>query len=108
MTNLLSAFTDNVGTGAFTFILGVAVIFFGMIVLVLAVSLVGKIVSGVSEKPAKKPKNEVVEEVAAVPVATSDDEIPEDVRVAIIAAIAAYYTDSGAKNEFKVRKIKKI
>ena len=71
MTNLLSAFTDNVGTGAFTFILGIVVVFFGMIVLVLAVSFVGKIVSGVAEKPTKKPKNEVVVEVAAVVVGGS-------------------------------------
>ena len=28
--------------------------------------------------------------------------------VAIIAAIAAYYAESGSKNEFKVRKIKKL
>ena len=57
----------------------------------------------------KAPKKEVEVDVEPVVEAVSDD-IPEDVKVAIIAAISAYYMSSGAKakNEFTVRKIKKI
>ena len=39
---------------------------------------------------------------------SGDDEIPEEVRVAIIAAIACYYEGTQAKNEFTVKKIKKL
>ena len=38
----------------------------------------------------------------------SDDAIPEDIRVAIIAAVSAYYAENGSKNEFTVKKIKRI
>lgn len=106
--NLLSAFGDKALTGGFTFLLGIAVVFLGMITLVLSVTAVGKFVSSAEEKAANKAK--LQKEVVKSPVEeeTVEEGIPEDVKVAIIAAIAAYYTASGSKNEFKVRKIKKI
>lgn len=106
--NLLSTFAENAGIGGFTFILGMVVIFFGMIILVLAVSLVGKIVSGAEEKKNATPVKEERKEIAQPVVSETVGDIPEDVKVAIIAAVTAYYTESGAKNEFTVRKIKKI
>ncbi len=106
--NLLSAFSDKALTGGFTFLLGISVIFIGMIILVLSVTAVGKLVTRAEEKATAKEK--LLKEVVKNPVEedTVEEGIPEDVKVAIIAAIAAYYTDSGSKNEFKVRKIKKI
>ena len=109
LTNLLEAtLAENLANGAFTFVLGMCVIFFGMITLVLAVSLLGRVVSKPENEKVAEPK--VEKEVPAPVVAESSDDIPEDVKVAIIAAISAYYTSSGAKakNEFTVRKIKKI
>ena len=109
MINLLSSFADNLQTGGFTFILGMLVIFGGMEILVADVSLVGKLMMKNDKTVSTKKEQEVINEVQAPQVVeVSNDEIPEDVRVAIIAAIAAYYTQSGSKNEFKVRKIKKI
>ena len=108
--NLLASIFDNFGEnalwGGFTFILGICVIFFGMTILVLAVSLLGKVVSAVYDKPKKKVEKKTEEK--SVQVQEQSDEIPEEIRVAIVAAISAYYTSSGAKNEFKVKKIKKI
>ena len=49
-TNLLSAFLENAGLGGFTFLLGMVVIFFGMIILILAVSAVGKVISSAENK----------------------------------------------------------
>jgi hypothetical protein len=43
------------------------------------------------------------------PVAISDDDVPEEVKVAIIAAISAYYDSQPVQNnEFVVRKIKRL
>lgn len=93
--------------GLFTFVLGLLVVFLGMFVLVLFVSAMGKFFN-------RKPKDEVEEQTAeqtAEPVLVANDEsdeIPEHVKVAIIAAISCYYQDAQSKNEFIVKKIKKI
>ncbi|MBR3864177.1 MAG: OadG family protein [Clostridia bacterium] len=98
--------------GLFTFLLGIAVVFVGMIIIVLFVSLVGKAMSNPSDEP-KEVKQTVevvpVQQTAPTPV-VDDGEVPEHVRVAIIAAIAMYYENNNnqPKHEFTVRKIKKL
>ena len=109
LVNLLKPFThDSFVWGGFTFLLGVAVIFLGMIVLVLAVSGMGIAMKKFDEHKKEKSKPTKTVEITKVSESSTDDEIPEHVRVAIVAAIAAYYADSGVKNEFKVKKIKRI
>lgn len=94
--------------GLFTFLLGMVVIFFGMTVIVFFVSMVGKVINKPAPKEEKKVEVQPVEEVI-LPTAVEDGEIPEDIKVAIIAAIAAYYDNTPqANHEFKVRKIKKL
>lgn len=100
-------FGERAASGGFTFLLGMLVVFGGMILLVLCVSGFGVLVNKIAEKSEKK--SEETEEPAEKSIETTDDgSIPEEIRVAIIAAIAAYYAESGSKNEFKVRKIKKL
>ena len=95
--------------GGFTFLLGVLVIFLGMLILVLFVSLMGKAFTKKSESNEESKAEEIPQVVETAPVEVSgDDEIPEEVRVAIIAAIACYYEGTQAKNEFTVKKIKKL
>ena len=109
MANLLAM--SDLGNGLFTFILGLVVVFGGMLIIVLAVSFAGKCMSKNSENGSKEKVKKVEPEVAPVapaPVAVAEDEIPEHVRVAIIAAIAAYYENNQPQNEFRVRKIKKL
>ena len=61
------------------------------------------------EKFSRRIASQIVKTRGEKPIETTDDgTVPEDIRVAIIAAIAAYYAESGSKNEFKVRKIKKL
>ncbi|MBQ7373846.1 MAG: OadG family protein [Clostridia bacterium] len=107
--NLLALF-DNLGEnaflGGFTFVLGMAVVFLGMAVLVIIVEAIGKIMSSPSEKEPREKEPKVEKKVEVVQEQT--DDIPEDVRVAIVAAISAYYLSNGGRqNEFKVKKIKK-
>lgn len=108
LNNLLLQGMTTVQTGLFTFLLGMIVTFFGMFLLVACVSLTGKLLSAKDKKaedgimvlPELSEENPVYSE--------DDDEIPEDVKVAIIAAVTAYYVGAKAQNEFVVRKIKRI
>ena len=107
--NLLESavsFGERAATGAMTFLIGIAVIFLGMTILILCVTGFGKIADAIAKKTEQKAesKNEEVK----TEITVSDDEIPEDIRVAIIAAVSAYYAESGSKNEFTVKKIKRI
>ena len=101
---------DKVAWGGFTFLLGMIVIFAGMTILILCVAGFGKIADAIAKKAEKKSenKNKSAEISAAETVSADDGDIPEDIRVAIIAAVSAYYAESGSKNEFKVKKIKKV
>ena len=109
LANLLKAFTsESFIWGGFTFILGVCVVFLGMIILVLAVSGMGIAMKKFDEIKKEKSKPTKTVEITKVEESSVSEEIPEHVKVAIVAAIAAYYADSGVKNEFKVKKIKRI
>lgn len=93
--------------GVFTFVLGLIVVFAGMAILVLVVSLVAKVMTAKAKKKETAEETETVEAVTATePV--EEDGIPESVRVAIMAAVLAYYEGEGVKNEFVVKKIKKL
>lgn len=92
--------------GVFTFVLGMLIIFGGMAILVLVVSAVAKVMTAKKAKKDAEEEKEPVTETAMEEV--SEDGIPESVRVAIIAAVLAYYEGEGVKNEFVVKKIKKL
>ena len=80
-----------------------------MDIIVAVLTAVGK---AISSKNGEAPKKEKVIEapVVSAPQPVVEEGIPEHVRVAIIAAIAAYYEQGNAQpnHEFKVRKIKKL
>lgn len=92
--------------GIFTFVLGMLIVFGGMTILVLIVAGVAKIMTAKKAKKAEENEEESVTEANTEEV--SEDGIPESVRVAIIAAVLAYYEGEGVKNEFVVKKIKKL
>lgn len=93
--------------GIFTFVLGLIVVFAGMAILVLVVSLVAKVMTAKAKKKETAEETETVEAVTATEPA-EEGGIPESVRVAIMAAVLAYYEGEGVKNEFVVKKIKKL
>lgn len=93
--------------GIFTFVLGLIVVFAGMAILVLVVSLVAKVMTAKAKKKEAAEETETVEAVTATEPA-EEGGIPENVRVAIMAAVLAYYEGEGVKNEFVVKKIKKL
>ena len=92
--------------GIFTFVLGLIIVFAGMAILVLVVSLVAKVMTAKAKKKETAEETEMVEAVTETTV--EEDGIPESVRVAIMAAVLAYYEGEGVKNELVVKKIKKL
>lgn len=96
--------------GIFTFVLGLIIVFAGMAILVLVVSLVAKAMTAKSKKKAADENEDAADEIEAVTATEPAEEggIPENVRVAIMAAVLAYYEGEGVKNEFVVKKIKKL
>ena len=94
----------DVGTGLFVFLLGLSVVFFGMIIIVLVITVIGKIMKANDDKKAKKAVSAPAVE-DALPTAEGDD---TKVVAAIIAAITAYYFAENNDCEFKVKRIKRI
>ena len=95
--------------GIFTFVLGMIVVFAGMAILVLICSGVAKIMASKSAAKKDEDEEEAADETEEVTETTADEDgIPENVRVAIMAAVLAYYEGEGVKNEFVVKKIKKL
>ena len=84
-------------------LLGFIVTFIGIILLIFIVWLCGKAVNRLSVWSGKKKEPAQTAETAA-----EEDGISDEVRVAIIAALAAYYADEAGTSEFKVKRIKRL
>ncbi len=99
---------DILPAGLFVFILGLVVVFFGIIVIVLVVSIIGAIM----KRKSNKPKTEKPVAVAKAPQAVqASADVDDKVKAAIVAAITAYYFAENSSNsncEFVVRKIKRL
>ena len=85
-------------------LIGFIVTFIGIVILIFFVWLVGRGINFINAKSAAKKK----EEVPRAAQADGDDEIGIETKLAIIAAIAAYYEGENSTCEFKVKRIKRI
>ncbi len=98
----------NIGEALVYALLGFAVTFVGIVILIFFVWVYGKIIKSVQREAAKKAGAKAEAEKAEDTVAAADGEISAEVRVAIVAAIAAYYEGEKSKCEFKVKRIKRL
>lgn len=98
----------NIGEALVYALLGFAVTFLGIIILIFFVWAYGKIIKSVRQGAGKKAKGKTEESEAQAAVSAADGEIPVEVRLAIVAAIAAYYEGESSKCEFKVKRIKRL
>ncbi|MBO4573585.1 MAG: OadG family protein [Clostridia bacterium] len=106
MENLLAM--SKIEAGPFVFIMGMLIIFFGMTIIVVVVSLIGKILKSVDEKKARKKAAESSDDFTAT-VAETNDTDDENLRAAIISAVmAAYLAETGSNCAFKIKKIKRL
>ncbi|MCD8040416.1 MAG: OadG family protein [Clostridia bacterium] len=99
--------------------IGILVVFAGILILIGVISLLGFIFKkldekGVLNRKTKKSKKKAEQAAAASeavqqqPAEAASDEIPDEVKVAIMAAIMAYYQTEQPKCEFTVKRIKRI
>lgn len=102
MTDLLMA--SNLFNGLFVFVLGMLVVFFGIALIVLVISAIGKIMSAKKAKNEQKPQEDSVTEV----VKETSDELSSETVAVITAALTAYYYNNASSCEFKIKKIKRI
>lgn len=105
-------FQFDVGEGAFFAIFGLVFVVLGITLLVLILAGIGKIMSAINERRAKKAEIASLDETPAAPKAAGPAEqengvSPEEI-AAITAALMAYYTAEQTKCDFVVRRIKRL
>lgn len=119
--NLLASGQDpfrklGAGEAALYAAIGFAVVFLGILFLILVVWGMGKIIAAVegkavTRKEKKKSKEPILEKEAFATEKVepaSVDEVDEETVAVITAAIMAYYQKNNPKCEFTVRRIKRI
>ena len=87
-------------------LVGFAVTFLGICILIFFVWAAGKLIKQIQTKKNAIPEND--QKQASASGITEESGDAEEVRVAIIAAIAAYYAAENSSCEFKVKRIKRL
>lgn len=116
-TKVIKYYFDNFGEAALYALIGFVVVFVGIVIIIAIIWLVGLLMRKTNNLEfltnlGKKKKVKVTETSAPatednLPAAKSDD-IPDEVKAAIIAAIMAYYQEKEDKCQFTVKRIKRI
>lgn len=105
---------NGVGESIIYALIGFAVVFLGIVLIIFIIWLIGWILRktnnfeifrklSIKGRFSKKRKTETQEETAS-----GEEEIPDDVKAAIVAAIMCFYENEKPEIEFIVRKIKRI
>lgn len=92
--------------GAIYALIGLLVVFAGIALLILIISLFGLIMKRINA-PEKSEKKSGGVEIQRVSEAKAE-EVPDEIKAAIIAAIMAFYETEKPKCEFVVKRIKRI
>lgn len=99
-----SFYFENAAESLIYALIGVVVVFVGILLLIIILYLVGFIIKKLEKiKPPAGKGDAVPEEASSRP-----DEISEEVKAAIVAAIMAYYADEKPQCDFVVKKIKRL
>ena len=85
-------------------LIGFLVVFVGIVILIGLLYLVGYIIRKAEKGKGLKRKNTVTEESTPA----ESDEVPDEVKAAIVAAVMAYYSAEKPQCEFVVKRIKRI
>lgn len=100
---------DNMGEPFIYALVGFLIVFAGIIIIIAVIWLIGLLMRKTDNLAflTKRSKKTKVENNQPLLLEQSD-EIPDEIKVAIIAAIMAYYEQSAPECEFKVKRIKRI
>lgn len=105
MTDLLLA--SNLFNGAFVFLLGMIVVFFGIALIILVIEGIGKIMSAKNGQPnVEEDEEPVVTDTASTSL--EYEGVSPEVVAAIGAVLSTYYFSTESNCEFKIKKIKRI
>lgn len=120
INSLLALINDNngeslgFGEACIYALIGFAIVFAGIVLIIFIIWLIGLIMRKTNNlaflnkiKIGKKKKNAEPAPVTET-VEHGEEEIPAEVKAAIVAAIMAYYTEEAPKCEFKVKRIKRL
>lgn len=104
---------DNFGEAALYALIGFVVVFVGIVIIIGIIWLVGLIMRKTNnlEFLTKKREKKVKADNTAGTADTTDaesDEVPAEVKAAIVAAIMAYYQEKEEKCQFTVKRIKRL
>lgn len=120
INSLLALINDNngaplgLGEACIYALIGFSIVFAGIILIIFIIWLIGLIMrktdnlAFLSKIKIGKKKKRVETATAEETVASGEEEIPAEVKAAIVAAIMAYYTEEAPKCEFKVKRIKRL
>ena len=86
-------------------LIGFVVTFLGIAILIFFVWAMGKVMGVVNSRKSEKSKETSPEPAVET---TAEDGISEEIKVANIAAIAAYYDWENTSCEFKVKRIRRL
>lgn len=107
---------DNFGEAALYALIGFVVVFIGIAIIIGIIWLVGLLMRKTNnlefltkkrEKTIKKPVENSADGQNGAPAAGTDD-VPDEVKAAIVAAIMAYYEEREEKCQFTVKRIKRM
>ena len=116
INNLLSLINQegslDFGEACIYGLIGFLVVFLGIVLIIVIIWLIGLLMRKTNNlefltKIGKKKKKKD-DKAAAQESVAAEEEIPAEVKAAIMAAIMAYYTKEQPKCEFKVKRIKRI
>lgn len=106
---------DNFGEPVIYALIGFIVVFLGIIIIIGIIWLVGLIMRKTNNleflTKGKSKKSKTAADLpsnANAQSQTSSDDIPDEVKVAIMAAIMAYYEEKQEKCQFTVKRIKRL
>lgn len=92
-------------------LIGFAIVFVGITVIIAVIWLIGLLMrktDNLAFLTNRGKKKKAQSEPAVQPQAVASEEVPDEVKAAIVAAIMAYYESEQPKCEFVVKRIKRI
>ena len=103
---------DNMGEPFVYALIGFVIVFIGIVIIIAVIWLLGLLMRKTNNfafltqrKNRKEPEKE---RITPSDAAEGDNDVPDEVKAAIIAAIMAYYETSKPQCEFKVKRIKRL
>lgn len=103
---------DNMGEPFVYALIGFVIVFLGIVIIIAVIWLLGLLMRKTNNfaflTQRKNRKEQEKERITPSETAEGDNDVPDEVKAAIIAAIMAYYQTSKPQCEFKVKRIKRL